>query len=191
MTNKTYPADYVPPFTEDDIRRRFQFLSEQCQNYVDAIHDVHSTWRLRIDPLVMLSVAQSAMDDIWRYKSYHLRDPDKRSNAIKRAAYLTKWITRFRPIYVARILSANNLGATFDKKDTTLLVNEGFAIHISLTTLATSINVEEIHLEPDFFADFLYDLHYRSYSEDALLAMYDVIRNFAKGGSVILKVIKD
>lgn len=150
----------------------------------------HPEWRLRFDHLVMLNVAQSVMDDIWRYKSYHLRDPDKRSDAVKRAAYLTKWIIKFRPIYVARILSANDSEAAFDKKDRTLMVNEGFAIYVSLTTIATEINVEKIHLDPDFFANFLYDLHYRSCTEDALLAMYDVVRNAAKGESVILKVSK-
>lgn len=183
-----YPPDYVPPFTKDDILRRFQFFSEECQRYLDATHVLHPTWRLRYDHLVMLNVVHSAMDDIWRFKSYHLRDPNKRSDAVKRAAFLTKWIIRFRPIYYARILSADDPAAAFDKKDTTLLVNEGFAVHISLTTLATEVGVEKILLDPDFYANFLYDLHYRNYPEDALLAMYDVMRSAVKGKSVILKV---
>ena len=145
------------------------------------------TWRLRFDHLVMLNVAQSTMDDIWRYKSYHLRDPAKRSDGVKRAAFLTKWITRLRPIYFARVSPVDDAGAEFDKKDTTLLVNEGFAINISLDTLATETGKEEIVLEREFLANFLYDLHYRSLSEDALIALYEIVRDAAKDESVVFK----
>lgn len=184
---ESYPPDYVPPFTEDDVLRRFQFLSERCLRYMKAMHSSHPRWRLRFDHLVMLNVAHSAMDDIWRYKSYHLRDPDMRSDAVKRAAFLTKWITRLRPIYFARILSAGDPEAAFDKKDTTLLANEGFAVHISLTTLATEMGKDEIVLEQDFFAHFLYDLYYRSLSEDALIGLYEIMRGAVQGRSVLLK----
>ena len=181
------PPDYVPPFTKDEVLRRFQFLSESCERYLKAMRDSRPTSRLRFDHLVMLNVAQSAMDDIWRYKSYHLRDPSKRSDGVKRAAFLTKWITRLRPIYCARILSANDPAAEFDKKDTTLLANEGFAIYLSTSTLATETKKEEIALDPDFFANFLYDLHYRSLSEDALIGLYEIIRGAVQGKSVILR----
>ena len=188
MEPESPPKDYVPRYTPAEVLRRFQFLSVECRRFVEEYNRVHPTWVLRWDHLVMLNVAQSAMDDIWRYKNYHLRDPNKRSDAVKRTAYFTKWITRFRPIYFARVLSEDDIEKAFDKKDTSLMANEVFAIHISLTTLATEVPVEEIHLEPEFFANFLYDLHYRNLSEDALLAIYELIRGAVKNETIVLKV---
>ncbi len=71
----------------------------------------------------------------------------------------------------------------------TLLENEKYAIFISLGTIASDLKVNEIILDPEFLADFFYDLHYRELSEDALLALYNIIRNAARNESVVLKVL--
>ena len=139
---------------------------------------------------MMVNVAQSAMDDIWRYKAYHLRDPEKLSDSVKRSAFFTKWIVRLRPIYFDRIPSdVKDKIPNLDKRDSTLLENEKYAIFISLSTIASDLKVNEIILDPKFLAGFLYDLHYRELSGDALLALYNIIRNAARNESVVLKVL--
>lgn len=180
----------VPRYTADDVFRRFVFLYERCDAYVKAFNDTHHC-RLSIDHLALLNVAQSTLDDIWRYKAYHLKDKNKRSDAIKRAAYLTKWFMRLRPIYHQRILPADDPSGVdpntlLDKQDITLLANEAVAIHISLVTLSSDIKVNEIRLDGEYFANLLYDLHYREMPEDALLHIYDNIRYIARGHSLLI-----
>ena len=176
---------FPEPYTDDEIRERFKFLYDQCAEYLEEQNRAHASYRLDIDPLVMLSVAKSMMDDIWRYKVYHLKTAKSLSDSLKRAAYVTKWLVRHRPIHNVR---TEGKEVELDKKDATLLMNELFSIHISLVTIATDLRVDEILLDPDFHADFLYDLHYRQISEDALLHTYSIIRNAASGSSVVLKV---
>jgi hypothetical protein len=189
-TAPSNPSDYVPRFSPEDVLARYDFLCESCEHYLSVTKDVRPYWKLDYDSLVMLNVAQSAMDDIWRYKSYHQRDQRKLSDSIKRSAYFTKWITRFRPIYIFRPSSEPNRSPSIVKNDVTLTINESFAIFVSLNTIASEIKAESIHLHPEFFANFLYDLHYRNLSEDALIGIYEIIRNAARRRSVILKVIK-
>jgi len=185
-TKTTKAASEFPPlYTDDDIRERFKFLQEQSGVYLEAQTRVHPTYRLAIDPLAMLSVAKSALDDIWRYKVYHLNSADKLSDGIKRAAYFTKWLVRHRPIYYVRTDGAD---VEFDPKDTTLTINELFAIHISLVTIATELDVFRIALDPNFLADFIYNLYFRQLTEDALLHTYSIIQNSAIAKHVVMKV---
>ena len=134
------------------------------------------------------------MDDIWRYKVFHLEegdDPEKAwqeeslSDCVKRAAYFTKWIVKHRPIYHHRASS------DIDPDDRTLVINELFAINVGLTTLATALNVQMIQLDPEYFSELMYDLHYRQLSDDALLHIYSVIRNSVEGRPPIMKVLAD
>jgi len=50
--------------------------------------------------------------------------------------------------------------------------------------------VKKIYLDEEFFANFVYDLHYRNISSDALLAIYEIIRNAAKDKSIIKNVLR-
>lgn len=187
MEEIQYPPDYVPPYTKDDILPRFLYYYTESYKYAQFINKRTPGSRLSIDHLVMLNVVISALDDIWRFKTYHLRDRRKRSDAVKRAAYMTKWITRLRPIYFERSLDLAGVETHIDRNDMSMLANENLAIHVSLSTLATDAKVDQITLEPEFFANFQYDLHYRSLSEDALLNIYDILRNIASGASPIAK----
>jgi len=103
MPKKSAPKSHVPPYNKRQIEARFLALVQECKFYLDALNTLNSKWDLRFDPFVLLSVAKSALDDIWRYKSYHLRDAKTLSDSIKRAAYFTKWIIKSRPIYFTRL----------------------------------------------------------------------------------------
>ncbi len=181
---------YPPRYDHKDTAGRAVFLCERCQTFLDEISRRLPSSQFSFDPYVFLNVAQSALDDIWRYKAYHLQEPEKLSDAVKRAAYFTKWTVRLRPIYYARVLSGGIPEGPIDRSDPTFLMNEGFAIQRGLDTIATEIGAAEIHIDPEFRANFIYDLHYRNISEDALLAVYEIIRNAAIDKPIILKVIK-
>ncbi len=186
------PSEYIEPYDEDDIEERFLALIQECQNYLNALNKLNHAWDLRFDPFAILSVAKSALDDIWRYKSYHLRDPQKLSDGIKRAAYFTKWIIKSRPIYFSRFASDDAIeDKSFDQDGRSLMINEAFAIVFSLITLATELGVRKIYLDEDFHSNLIYDLHYRNISTDALLAIYEIIRNAASDKSVVIKVLRD
>jgi hypothetical protein len=154
---------------------------EECVCFLQDTRRIHPTWNLGIDPVVMRNVAQSAMDDIWRYKVFHLDESPKPalSDAVKRAAYLTKWLLKLRPIYCVRPLRAEQFKRAFDKNDNTLLINEAFSLWISSATIATDANVEKLVLMPDFMASILYDFHFRQMNDDALLAIYQMVRDIA------------
>src|SRR5664279_6318659 len=93
------PPDYIPRYTQQEVKRRYLYISERCFSLLEGMMARHPTWKLTFDPLVMANVAVSAMDDIWRWKVYHLKDSNKLSDAIKRAAFFTKWILKLKPIY--------------------------------------------------------------------------------------------
>jgi hypothetical protein len=177
---KTIPADYVPRFSQADINYRSQLLSEECQLFIEDCRDKFG-WDVNFDPLVIMAISQSALDDIWRYKVFHLRDAKKLSNGVKRAAYFVKWIVRFRPIYVLRPTSSSLFLGTFDKNDSTFFANESFAISFALNTLATEAMIPKIGLNPELWGNLLYDLHYRDMSGDALIQLFGVLERMAQG----------
>jgi hypothetical protein len=150
----------------------------------------HPLWDLSFDPVIMMSVSASAMDDIWRWKLYHLRASGGTvlSDAVKRATFFTKWIVKFRPIYfVNRSVVAGDFVSSFDKGDSTLLINEHFAIHVSLATLAIKAGKPNIILQAETMAAFLYDPHYRNINADALMIWYRLLAMIAEQKKIILK----
>jgi hypothetical protein len=178
-TSHTLPRDYVPRYTDAEVNRRFYYLAERCVAFISTLTVRHPTWDLNVDLLLLKHVAVSAMDDIWRYKVYHLGTKDKRSDAVKRAAYFTKWLVKLRPIYFHRPTRAAAFSASFDKEDDTIFVNEAFAIHIACVTIATDANLPTLCLSPVFYAEVLYDLHFRNMNDDALLALFQTIKHVA------------
>ncbi|TGY88225.1 hypothetical protein E5163_10360 [Marinicauda algicola] len=191
MASDEITVEQTPPrFSEADIISRFEFISDQCNEFAKAYNKRHDS-NLTFDPLIMLNVVHSTLDDIWRYKVFHLKNPSKKSNCVKRSAYFTKWIVRFKPLYFAhRPLSSNNFKETFNAKDSSLLINEAFAIHYSLSTIRAEVVREEPvgRLMPTAIAlaSFIYDLRYRLMSEDALMAIYQIYYDQARG----IKILK-
>jgi hypothetical protein len=179
MTSPASLTDYVPRYS-----RRILYLSERCFNFINGIKSQHPTWNLEFDPLVMTNVGISAMDDIWRWKVYHLADSTKRADAVKRAAFFTKWILKLRPIYFQGRTPGDFL-ASFDKNDITLLVNEIFALHVARASLANEARVPKILPSPVVAAELLYDFHYRTLGEDALMHIYQMLRSTAEGKPIL------
>ena len=85
-------------FTEDEIRSRFLDFFEIAQDFCESYNDGQENI-VEIDPALLYMMVVATYDDISRYKAYHLSDPaTQRSNAVKRAAYATKWILHFDPL---------------------------------------------------------------------------------------------
>jgi hypothetical protein len=163
---------------EATTKQRYQDISASCETFIESMRDeykkVSGIQSIQCDFAILYDVVRSAYDDIWRYKDYHLTNPNKqRSNSIKRAAYLTKWLVRLRPILIVRDTDH------FSPKDGTILLNEAFAIFISLIYIADELCVDALRLTPEVANDFLYDLHYREISDDALLSFYQLISRVA------------
>ncbi len=182
------PEDYVPRFTKEEVLQRIAFIAGRAMLHKQKEEARHPGWHINIDPIVLIDVAKSAMDDIWRYKMYHLRDRTKRSDAIKRAAYFVKWIVRLRPLSMIRPLDADQFAVEFDKEhDYSLLLNESFAVIFAMTTIATECAISKITLTPQLMSNLLYDLHYRVLSDDALMTVFSMIRARAKGADIIMR----
>jgi hypothetical protein len=178
----TPPPDYVPPYSDVEILLRIKYLAKRCGVFAKGYLQRYPDPPISFDPLVIVNITKSAMDDIRRYKAYHQVEL---SDAVKRAAYFTKWILWFRPIYVGRPTGSHDFTASFDPKDKSLLINELFALNFSLATLATDAKVPCILLTARTQANLLYDFHYRDVNDDYLLAFYDMIITLARGEKVI------
>jgi hypothetical protein len=84
-------------FTSEQIEGRFLDLRDLADRFARAYSEKAGV-ALELDESCLYLIVISTYDDIARYKFYHLSNPyEERSDAIKRAAYLTKWITRFKP----------------------------------------------------------------------------------------------
>ena len=89
-------------FTEQDLEKRFSDIYaiaiEFCEVFGKEFGDEFGALP-KVDPGRLYLTVMSAFDDIARYKTYHLKNPQiQKSSAIKRAAFLTKWILHFSPL---------------------------------------------------------------------------------------------
>lgn len=177
-------AEEEEGYPHHKVRERYTFYCVDCNDFKELQNSSVASVRLRFDHVVMANVVQSAMDDILRYKLYHQDKNDGLSNCVKRSAYFTKWIVTLRPLYHDRPATPGAL----DKKDPTLLMNEMYAVQNSLRTIATDTDNEVIKLDPFFYSELLYDLHYRDLSGDALLTIYGMILDMVEKRPGVMKV---
>lgn len=161
---------YRPLFTKKELEGRFIDLFDMAETFQQR-YEAHNSVKLELSTDRLYMIVISTYDDIARYKYYHLSNPyEERSNPIKRAAYLTKWISRFKPWHV---VSGNDSAETY-------LVNEVFAITVAVVNL-------NVHTDRDFWLsvekeyELVYDLMYRSLSDDALLILYKTIVDHVTG----------
>lgn len=118
--------------------------------------------------------------DIVRYKQFHLPEPDTaRSDAIKRAAYFTKWLLKFRPLFAQ---GDNRLiNSTAQLQNDAVFLNEDFAYLVAESHLSMELGTQFPKILPLRYERLLYDFHFRNFPEDALLAMYQNLFDLAKG----------
>jgi hypothetical protein len=71
--------------------------------------------------------------------------------------------------------------AVADKyKDVSLFLNESLALQWGLDNLAAEQGVQGLRLKPQHLANTLYDLHFREFNGDALIALFLIFSSIAK-----------
>jgi hypothetical protein len=117
----------------------------------------------------------SAYKDIERYKNFHLDDPFRqRSDAIKRSAYLAKWLCRFKPITVADTGDSSDLSNVDVDKAT--LVNELFALHLACVHISVDI-AKDFVISDEKAYEIAYEMLFRNLSEDSYLLVFQMLRD--------------
>lgn len=180
-----------PPsvFTAQELEDKYVYLYNAAQKYKTLYSGMFNV-ELQIDPRLLYVATMSAYDDIERYKTYHLEKPYRdRSDAIKRSAYLTKWLSKMAPFQtrpdldIARHksgISDNNLSAI------PALANISFAIKVSMVYVALDCGKNNVSLSEEAEFRLSYDLLYRRVNEDALLATYQKVMDLARGIDVVV-----
>lgn len=182
---------HAPPriFTPQEIEDRFVNLYLAAQKY-QAKFSKKFDVALQIDPRLLYITTISAFDDIERYKAYHLERPYRdRSDAVKRSAFLTKWLckigafqTRFdlEELTFEQILDPKNLNAK------AALANITFAIKVSLAHITIDCKKTRVALSTEAEFHLSYDLLYRRVNEDALLATYQKVMDLARDNPIVI-----
>ena len=167
-------------FSEAEIKSRYSDFFEIAQNFCVDYNDGLEN-PVEIDPALLYMVVVGTYDDISRYKAYHLSDPaHQRSNAIKRAAYATKWIMHFDPL----IFPAMGHMSGEKKHSHDALANAMFSIHFSLANLQQYTGVK-FDLSKKLQYDLMYDLVFRQLNSDSLILIYDMIADTAQKNNII------
>lgn len=161
-------------FSEATLKERFKDLfviaGSHCARFNSSRGDAPP---VSVNEAALLHVVWSAYDDIARFKAYHHEHvPHARSNAVKRAAYLTKWILRLKPIVRAPVEEALTPEAL--RVDRSRLVNEHFALRVGCRALICE-KTPRFRLAPHAHYRLTYDFLYRELSGDALVSIYEIL----------------
>jgi hypothetical protein len=134
--------------------------------------------KIVVDRRTLYKIVVSAYYDIVRYKHFHFSaDHTKKSDAVKRAAYFTKWIIRFKPIQVV----LEDQAADPDTAEPWLLtINEHLALQWACASIAFEHGLRGVSLTKKFRHDFIYDLQYRDMPVDGLIAIFQMISETIK-----------
>lgn len=146
------------------LKARFKEHFSYASKFADALNERYDLG-LTVNPNSFGIVVKSAYDDVIRYKEYHLENPgsgeaDGRSDCVKRAAYLAKWINRLRPI--------EKIGTIEIPEIHSVLVNAYFSLYM-IESFISAERGQPFHLDQEVTAALVYDFTYRELSGDALL----------------------
>ncbi len=189
-----YPQEYQitphkPPriFSDEEIEDRFVHLFKVAEVFRERFK-ANFGLELELDPRLLYIATISAYDDIERYKAYHLAKPySDRSDAVKRAAYLTKWISKLAPFQTSFDTETLRKQISQDEMDVDArpaLASILFSIMVAMVHISI-VCKKDVWLTADAEFRLAYDLLYRRVNEDALLATYQKIVDIALGVQVV------
>ena len=181
------------------MAERFEFSSEEIeQRFVDhwALADeyrgrLETEFSVKTDLQVrrLYLAIVSAYKDIERYKNFHMTDPFKqKSDAVKRASYLAKWLCRFKPLSVVEENSAGNFDALDANVDKTTLINELFALHLAAVHLSVDIKRDFV-IGSDKAYEIAYEMLFRHINEDSFILVFQLIVDYLTGEKEIVIVV--
>lgn len=171
-----FEANHVP-----EVHQYFSAFIEELvgEARLDA-RKAHYNATFHINRKLVYDIVISTYIDIARHKEFHFDNPrTKKSDAVKRAAYFTKWIVRFRPI---QILLKESVSDPNTENDAPVLLNELLAMEWGICCIAQDAGLSDLMLKRKSRTNLLYDLHFRDLNVDGLLAMYQLISDIAKTG---------
>jgi hypothetical protein len=181
-----------PPriFTEEELLARFFNLYKTAEKFAKRFNTDFGEV-LEVDPRLLYISVISAFDDIERYKSYHLEKPFRdRSDAVKRTAYLTKWLVKLSPF---QIRFDSDIVMTEGRFDSTkinakpALANILFAIMVAMTHISIECQKRAV-LSTDAEFNLAYDLLYRRVNEDGLIAKYQKFMDILNGNNILQEI---
>ena len=157
------------------IKKQYELFIAKKTNSIQNIQDA-----VYLNTELLLDALESYFKDIHRYKNY---SGSTWANKQKQAAYIIKWLVRFRPI---QIVKDANLEA-----DEIIHINSEFALSCAFSFLGTKIadlvkqNREHVkklnETQPkdkqmdSFYGRLLYDLRYRELSGKKLILVFDAL----------------
>lgn len=170
-----------PPriFSDRELEDRFLNLYKTAEKYRVGLEEKLGV-KLVTDPRLIYLTVISAFDDIERYKAYHLEKPyQDRSDAVKRSAFLTKWIVKIGPYQT--VFSEGD-----DPRDIKpALANILFALAVSTVNICIDCK-KDFKLTRITAHELCYDLLYRRVNEDALLSIFQKIVHLINGQELVV-----
>jgi hypothetical protein len=160
-----------------------QFFDDLKPNLVGGISP---SAEVKVDFNSLFAAVQSYLDDIDRFKVWHLRAKGRkksRANCVKHAAYLTYWLNKVRPVIIVRPDPSS-----FDVADTGIMMNSTFAIVAGLNVINEYMDDEQkpyISLAPPILESLTYDLMFRQVTVAQLLSFFEIVFVLAAGNNVI------
>jgi hypothetical protein len=109
-----------------DLKRVYKFFKQE------KIKKKTQIWPFFLNDSKLIKIGMSFINDIKEFKLVH--DADGGTDNLKRAAYLSRWIAKLRPIEFGRS-SQYQLESTLENRELAFL-NEEFAIYIFLLYLS-------------------------------------------------------
>jgi hypothetical protein len=161
-------------FSLDELRTRFVDHWNLAETYC---HEIGQEFGVKAEISVrrLYLTIITTYEDIARYKNFHLDDPfTQKSDAIKRASYLAKWLCRFKPLYVGEGSSENEIDSVeFDK---TVIVNELFALHLAAIHLSVDVGRDFVIADEKAY-EIAYEMMFRHLSEDSYMLIFQMFRD--------------
>ena len=154
--------------SDDILNDRYSDNYGYAKIFLEEWHKLATRPKMKINANALFLAIKSAYDDIYRYKHYHLdHGEEQRSNGVKRAAYLCKWIRKFKPIEYSDHATVDSIHDISG-----LLVNADFSQFIARAHIAADKGGHHFQFSNRYLRELLYDLTYRELNGDALLHIF-------------------
>ena len=161
------------------FKESYTLISINLSKINDRVDGEHAQeHKFYVDPRSLWCVACSVIDDINRYKKYHLEGGTvaRRADVVNRSAYMCKWLCKFKPIRQYLPTDTKRIDL---KSVGVLSINERIAIVISQSYIAGQTGTA-FSFAPDYLDRFIYDLVFRNLTDDALLHIFQIIFDTVK-----------
>lgn len=153
-------ADLV--VAQEDAGSVFDELRQYLADFEEEMTARKINVDFHIDVYALFNACGSYVQDLYRYCEYHnIQVPDR----ARRAAYICKWMMRFRPL-----IAMEPAGETTDTdRDIALMINESFCAYLSGIRLDIKWDTD---VSAKVFGILLYSFRYRSYMEDPFILLF-------------------